>query len=626
MKHHFARIIFFFFIISLFSSSLWAQNQIPMKDLLLNDLSNFKPQAGNWQIVGDVSMDREMDVHAKNKKPVVVTSSGTGILVNLNDEKKKDQLQTNFEHGDIELELEVMVPKGSNSGIYLQGRYEVQLYDSWGVKNPSFTDIGGIYRNWETQPGKIYMGKAPLTNAAKAPGLWQKLKISFIAPRFDPQGKKIANAKFTKVVLNGITIHDNVEVPLPTGGPIENNEKATGPLVIQGDHGPVAFRNVKYRTFSPEVVKLYDISYSYYEGQFFKTSDYLSQAAKKSGKTNGLSWEVASANDRFGITYTGKITVPSNGTYFFSLLANGGSKLMINNETVIDQEGPHSKYYGKTGKVELQAGTYPFTIFYYKDVSWESPALGLFVESDNLQKQSLHTFASLPPEENPTSPILVNPGGNPKILRGFYDYKQRRDWRKTHTVAVGDPSMVHYVYDLKAGTVLGMWRGDFLDATPMWHDRGDGSFKTTGSTLDLSDNPQLASLSDKNASFPTTSREGEFKGKGYEIEEKSGRPVFKYNYNGATVEDRLYPEEGGKYLTREVKITSAQPATNIYYKIAEGKAIALLPSGEYAIDDKNFYIKILSPFKPFIREINGVKELVVALEGNAPIIKYSVIW
>ncbi|MBK5279956.1 MAG: DUF1080 domain-containing protein [Bacteroidia bacterium] len=225
-------------------------------------MSDFKPQAGNWQIVGDVTMNPNIDIHppkvvapveqkkkgkrvkeqpAAEHPKAVSFSAGKGILLNLNDETSKDNLITTFEHGDIELELEVMIPKGSNSGIYLQGRYEVQLLDSWGVKDPAYSDIGGIYRNWETEKGKIYMGKAPITNPAKAPGLWQKFKISFRAPKFNASGEKIANAKFVSVELNGVKIHDNVEVPLPTGGPVHNNEKPTGPLMIQGDHGPVAF-------------------------------------------------------------------------------------------------------------------------------------------------------------------------------------------------------------------------------------------------------------------------------------------------------------------------------------------------------------------------------------------------
>jgi hypothetical protein len=205
------------------SNFVYAQ-QTSFKTLSLDDLSGFKQQSGNWSIVGDVTMDPSVDIHhppatvqktelrkTRKKKPepvseapkAVTYSPGKGILLNMNSETLKDNLITNFEHGDIELEFEVMLPKGSNSGIFMQGRYEVQLLDSWGVKNPKFSDIGGIYRNWETDPGKTYMGKAPIINAAKAPGLWQKMKISFQAPRFNAAGEKINNAKFISVELNG---------------------------------------------------------------------------------------------------------------------------------------------------------------------------------------------------------------------------------------------------------------------------------------------------------------------------------------------------------------------------------------------------------------------------------------
>jgi hypothetical protein len=271
--------------------------------LPLKDLHEFKPQAGNWFIAGDVTIDRNVKIdHAepapvadekkgkkKKSEPVVkapeaVTyTTGTGVLLNINDDKKKSNLITTWEHGDIELELEVMLPKGSNSGIYLQGRYEIQLLDSWQEKTAKYSDIGGIYRNWETEPEKIYMGKAPITNAAKAPGLWQIFKISFRAPRFDSSGKKIANAEFISVELNGVKIHDHVEVPLPTGGPVENNEKALGPLMIQGDHGPVALRNVRYKLMHDSDVSLSEIKYKVYEGDINSVKDLASLKPVREG-------------------------------------------------------------------------------------------------------------------------------------------------------------------------------------------------------------------------------------------------------------------------------------------------------------------------------------------------------
>ena len=82
-------------------------------------------------------------------------------------------------------------------------------------------------------------------NASKAPGEWQSFDVIFQAPRFDAQGKKTANAKFLKVTLNDKVIHENVEVKGPTPSCLTGKEKAEGPIMFQGDHGPVAFRNIK---------------------------------------------------------------------------------------------------------------------------------------------------------------------------------------------------------------------------------------------------------------------------------------------------------------------------------------------------------------------------------------------
>ncbi|MHB1178141.1 MAG: 3-keto-disaccharide hydrolase, partial [Daejeonella sp.] len=173
----------------------------------LTDLSSFKNPGKTWHIAGDVTADL-------NNPNTLNTSKGTGILVNLPDKKihGKD-LYTNFEHGDADLELDYMMAKGSNSGIYLQGRYELQLEDTWGAKTPTSANNGGIYESWDdSKPAgsKGYRGYAPRQNASRAPGLWQHLKISFQAPRFNNMGQKVENAKMLHVELNGVVIHDNV--------------------------------------------------------------------------------------------------------------------------------------------------------------------------------------------------------------------------------------------------------------------------------------------------------------------------------------------------------------------------------------------------------------------------------
>jgi hypothetical protein len=170
--------------------------------------------------------------------------TGTGVLLNSAREHTSD-LFTEADHGDCELHVEFCVPKGSNSGIYLQGRYELQVFDSFEKKELTYSDCGGLYERPEKGVG--FQGKAPSLNASKAPGEWQTFDITFRAPRFGKDGKKTENARFIKVVHNGKTIHENVEVDGPTRSAAFNDEKSAGPLMLQGDHGPVAFRNLRLK-------------------------------------------------------------------------------------------------------------------------------------------------------------------------------------------------------------------------------------------------------------------------------------------------------------------------------------------------------------------------------------------
>jgi hypothetical protein len=200
------------------------------------DLAGWKFRGGDkaatkskWSVVDSVTLD-PADAGRLLAKP------GGGVLLSGDDGRGVDLL-SDLQHGDCELHVEFTISKGSNSGVYLQGQYEVQIFDSFGKpdKDLKYGDCGGIYN---TAP--------PRTNACRAPGEWQSFDITFQAPRFD--GKmKTANARFLKVVHNGVTIHENVEVKGPTTAALGGAEAATGPLMLQGDHGPVAFRNLRMK-------------------------------------------------------------------------------------------------------------------------------------------------------------------------------------------------------------------------------------------------------------------------------------------------------------------------------------------------------------------------------------------
>jgi hypothetical protein len=141
---------------------------------------------------------------------------------------------TKEKFGSAVYEVEFVVPKGSNSGVYIMGEYEIQILDSYGREEVGPGDVGGLYG-----------AQAPAVNAAKAPGQWQKFVIDFQAPRFDATGNKLANAVFRCVKLNDKVIHENVEMKQQTPGGVTGKEAPLGPLMFQGNHGPVAFRNIK---------------------------------------------------------------------------------------------------------------------------------------------------------------------------------------------------------------------------------------------------------------------------------------------------------------------------------------------------------------------------------------------
>ncbi|MCB1210627.1 MAG: DUF1080 domain-containing protein [Verrucomicrobiales bacterium] len=208
-----------------------------------SDLSAWKEPHGAWSVVAAVKLDPA-------KLTGFVTQAGQGVMLS-SAKGKSANLTSTAEHGDAEIHIEFTVPKGSNSGIYIQGRYEVQVFDSFGKAEIAEHDCGAIYQRWDPARGKGhegYEGHTARVNASKAPGEWQSFDITFRAPRFDAAGKKKENAKFVKVLHNGQVIHENVEMNGPTRGAKFAEEAALGPIVIQGDHGPVAYRNLKITT------------------------------------------------------------------------------------------------------------------------------------------------------------------------------------------------------------------------------------------------------------------------------------------------------------------------------------------------------------------------------------------
>jgi hypothetical protein len=501
-----------------------------------------------------------------------------------------------------------MMAKGSNSGIYLQGRYEVQLLDSWGNLTPKPGDNGGIYERWDESRGKGlegYEGYAPRQNASRAPGLWQHLKIFFQAPRFDAAGKKIENAKMLRVELNGVTLHENVELSGPTRGGMENSEVASGPLRIQGDHGAVAFRNIKVTNYDKPRPVLRDLKYTIYKGKFEKEPDYAKLPPEAEGSSVILTSAVSKISNEYVIRYSGILDVKEPGEYTFNLSASGGGAIMkINKQQVIKTD------WSGNAKATLAAGSQPFELLYSKFVSWDKPALGLTVAGPGIREYIISDANTANAEV--VDPILVE-APQQTLLRSFMDLPGAP--RVVHAISVGSPQQVHYTYDMDRGAIIQVWRGGFLDATPMWHSRGDGSSRPSGAVQHLGAHQfAVQKLASAEAPWSADSAGTGFRTKGYKLDD-GDRPTFRYQMYGGLVEDAIHVLENGHGLQR--RISMASPAAGLYVRLAVGKTIEGGANGLYLVDDKSYYLKIddAGGAKPIIRDSNGGKELLLPLQN-----------
>lgn len=182
------------------------------------------------------------DVRLKAEK-----KAGGTIWVN-GETGRLGNLITKEQFGDCEIHVEFLIAKGSNAGVKFHEVYEIQIDDSHGKKEVTGSNNGGIYPRADLEKGGyLDKGIPPKVNASKPPGEWQTLTAIWKAPRFNDKGEKTADAVMVKATLNGEIIHENVTVKTPTGGNWGKKETPTGSLMLQSDHGPTAWRNVKIK-------------------------------------------------------------------------------------------------------------------------------------------------------------------------------------------------------------------------------------------------------------------------------------------------------------------------------------------------------------------------------------------
>ncbi len=427
------------------------------------DLTAFKQPANGWQTAGNVSVQWA--------KPQTMTlSQGEGVFVHVPKRKTKvDDLITQETYGDIELELDYLLASGTSATISLHDAYQIVLADTKGEWNPTAQSNGGT------------PGYAPRQQVGRAPGLWQRLKLTFKAPQFDGAGSKTALARLLRAELNGVIIHENVQLQAAP----DAIEKPEGPIRITPIQGAIAFRNIR---------------------------------------------------------------------------------------------------------------------------------VSALVEDQQPQAQSRRD------NYTPPDPILVHAQAN-TILRSFMDIPDRI--RVVHAANVGHPQHVHYTYDLDHGNLVQVWKGGFLDATPMWNSRGNGTSRVLGSPIYFG-KPQLAlaKLSSIDATWPQDTTGTGFKPKGYTLD-SNDRPTFDYQLYGAVVNDATKPLSTGEGFTRTVRVNNAPEG--LYLQLAKADVIEDQGNGIYIIGDKSWLLKLeeSGKDKPFIRDQQDGKELLIPIRTS---VSYSIIF
>lgn len=544
--------------------------------LPLQDWSSFEAKPANWSLQSDISV-----TPFAGSKPKL--SAGNGILVG----QAGQVISSKLKAQDLKLSLEFMVTPGSEGYLILPGGQKLLIKDSSQDQVANALTSG-------------YLGQFPIQNAAKSPGLWQTLELSY-----DAKVPHLTNtARLNTLSMNGVNILETVYLPL--NQPILAGES----ISLEVTKGSIAFKNIGYQLLeNRKPLQINNLTYKVYADKWdSKTYSKLDHE----GKGGQLTQEVNNGMKEFHLVYEGDMDVAEQGDYRFTNIYSGPLLTLEIDGKMIFNGGESTSQESHTATVSLTQGKHTFKL-HYSRFPWRRPALGMSVEKAGIRQYNLHAISSLP-EPEPKPYISVSPDQQTEMIRSFIQLDGEK-YKRTHCISIGMPEGWSYTLDLNRGALLQAWRGQFANVTEMWYERGEPQLLfPAGLMVPVSGKSSFATLASETEAWPDSAN---LNFQGYKLDAK-GIPTFRYSMAETQVNDKFTATQKGIHRTFSLE----NPVSNLYSLIASGKDIKMIEKGLYQIDNL-FYVQVDKKTKVIVRPNSDQKELILPVVSGT---SYTMFW
>jgi hypothetical protein len=439
--------------------------------------------------------------------------------------------------------------------------------------------------------------------------VWQTVSIKATV---DFQNKRV---QLKDIYLNQNLIHQDINLPV--------NHKQQWSVQLVPVYGEFAVADVSYLT--PELKKqnnksqpvaVTNMSYQYYENNgadWQELPDFTQLQVLNEGYAEFFNINaIRQRNQQYAIVFNGSLQLAEEGNLKIWLASDDGSKLWLNDELLIAHDGTHGPS-EKSAEIILPAGSHPFKLQYFQGTG--GSALQLFYQMNEQERKALNSIIDERSQFYPDPAYTLVPGSEVYLQRGFVGYPQFLNdaTRKkfTHTISVGHPEGVHYNYDLASGSLLQVWRGDFVNVQTMWKNRGaEQTAVPLAETIEPGPAYNWQFLGGKRNLWPDSLLTAdEYHFSHYEIDENN-YPVFKYRWKNAEVIDKITPSERG--LRRMITIN--RPPAGLWFSLARGSDIYESEKGTYLVHEPGYLLKIsgIDCLDLLLRTGDGQKELVAS--------------